>query len=169
MTFEVALETDRRRDFVAAADAYEDLIVGGDLEAMLNLLVLYWEATDYGILSYYRLSDAFVGRAGRRWRDLLKDTQQRHPSDMSVEFWCRCIESLEFDGAFLSPAECRLMLARQPENLEPAMIIFSESDCTEGIEETRRLLSWCEAQGTVRAGYISAVLEGEMKRARFKF
>lgn len=169
MTFEVALEADRRRDIVAAADAYEGLIADSNVEAMLNLLVLYWEATDFGTLSYYRLSDAFIARAGQRWRDLLKDTRQRHPSDTAVEFWCRYIESLEFDGELLSPAECRLMLSRQPENLEPAMIIFSESDCLEGIEETRLLLAWCKTQGTARAGYISAVLDGVTKRARFRW
>jgi hypothetical protein len=169
MSFEEALEADRQHEFEAAANAYEQLLANHDPDVFLNLLVLYWEATDFGISSSYRLSAAFVERSNGGFRQMLNHAPQLFPTNTAVEFWRRYIAGLEHQGPWLSSKECKAMLARQPAHLEPAMIVFAESDCTEGVDDARRLLEWCQAQRTTRAGYVSAYLDGVTQRARFRW
>jgi hypothetical protein len=80
MTFAEALEADRSEENERAARLYEDTYrAGSELELLINLAVLYWQATDPGLAAVKHLSRDFLALAFRRTRELLRDAEQLYP------------------------------------------------------------------------------------------
>lgn len=164
---EEALTADRNGDIQSAASLYEQAIAGGDhrLEVLLNLALLYWQATDFGLAAAKKLSADFLGIAGRRYSALLQEARERFPSSTAVEFWLRYTEWTE-RGEPLELDECRELLRRDPSTLIPAMRIFGATKGAEAETEARKLLADCLSDGTTGARYVVSVLEGILRRTQ---
>jgi hypothetical protein len=162
-----ALAADREGRTQDAASAYEATLLSEplDLTAILNLTVLYWHATDYGVSATEHLSREFVALAGSRFRELLKVAQVRFPERPEVLFWTKYIGWAELGEAF-EPEECRSLLADHPEYLEPALVLFARSAGVEAEAEAMQLLARCSKEGTARCRYIVSVINGVLKRRR---
>lgn len=153
-----------------AARAYEEAMRGGEttIDALLNLAVLYWQATDPGMASAaVPLSAGFFERAARRCPDLLAEASDRYPGSAEVRFWTRYIAWAE-RGEVLGPESCRQWLREEPEVLEPAMHLFALTDGVEGRPEAERLLRRSREAGTFRGRYVASVIEAVLKRLEFR-
>jgi hypothetical protein len=75
MSLSKALAADRAGDIESAAAEYENAIAAGDasLQVLLNLVTLYWQATDVGLAAAKKLSHAFLQTAARRFPELLEE------------------------------------------------------------------------------------------------
>ena len=164
MNLEVAVDLDRDGKLVEASQAYEAIIVQEEnaRTALLNLLVLYWQVTDFGFLSKNRLSPEFVTHAGRRLRSLLSGSA-RYKLDSGFVFWSKYIAWADL-GDSLELDECRRLLRANPTELDPAMFIFVSSGGGECVDEARVLLDRSIQDGTTRARYIESVLRATMQR-----
>lgn len=167
MTLAEALAADREGRTQDAAAAYEGVLRSDpvDITAILNLAVLYWQATDYGVATAEHLPPEFVALAGRRFRELLQLAHERFPERPEVLFWTKYIAWADLGEPF-DPAECRKILRDYPEYLEPALVLFSSSAGAEGEAEAMQLLERCSEELTARCRYIVSVLNGVLKRRR---
>lgn len=160
-----ALVIDQSGRIQDAATAYESVLESNpaDIEATLNLTVLYWQATDYGLSATAQLQPEFVAHAGKRLRELLESAKQCFTDRPEVVFWTKYIAWADLGESF-EPAECRELLRNHPEYLEPAIVLFSMSRGTEAEAEAMQLLQRCSVEGTLRCRYVVSVIEGVLKR-----
>lgn len=166
MSLEEAVGADRREDLQSAATGYEEVLADGErsLEVLLNLAVLYWQATDIGLASAKKLRPDFIATAGRRLPELLDEARRRFPENTEAHFWQRYIAWADLGEPFGSE-ECRKLLQQDPATLVPAMHLFASSQGKEARAEVSQLLRWCEDDGTARARYVASVIHGVMKRS----
>lgn len=166
MNLRDAVAADRTGDPPLAAARYEEMLAGGEasLEVLVNLAVLYWQATDPGMAAGKKLSPDFLATAGRRIPELLAEAERRFPASTEPRFWRRYIAWAELDEPFSSD-DCRDLLREDPAALVPAMVLFADSQGTEAEQQALELLRRCREDGTTRAQYVISVIEGVLKRA----
>lgn len=166
MNLSTAIAADQGGDIQAAAAAYEAALAEGErsLRGMLNLAVLYWQATDFGLSTARKLDQRFVEHAARRFPVVLAEAQRAFPESTEVEFWRRYIQWADVGEAF-APEACRELLERDPTTLVPAMRLFGQAKGESYREEALELLRQCQQDGTTRARYVASVLQGVIKRA----
>src|ERR1700722_1603589 len=166
MSLAEALSADGAGNSILAADLYETTLknVPRDNQAFVNLLVLYWQATDFGFSSHANLSREFIQRAGKRLREL-QNVAKKMTAVPEVRFWTKYIAWAE-KGESFDLQECRRLLQEFPEYLEPAFVLFSRTAGAEAEVETQRLLQQCRETPTTRCRYIQSVISGVLKRRR---
>jgi hypothetical protein len=164
-----AIASDVQGQTQEAAAAYEGILRSNpnELEATLNLMVLYWQATDFGISAIAQLPPEFVAFAGRRLRELLDLVPKQFPSRPEVVFWTKYIAWADL-GVPFQPEECRDLLRDHPQYLEPALVLFSRSGGDEAESEAMQLLERCATERTARCRYMVSVIKGVLKRRRPK-
>jgi hypothetical protein len=164
-----ALAADEGGRFQEAAAAYEQWLRlnPADLQITLNLLVLYWQATDVDTTSGDRLPRDFRPHASRRVRELLEAAERQFPSRAEVRFWTKYIAWAD-RGEPLDLLECRQLLRAQPGYLEPALALFSSSAGEEAEPEAMRLLAVHSEQPTARGRYVTSVINGVLQRRRWR-
>lgn len=169
MTFADAIAADRDGRTQDAAVAYEDALAADprDLTSLLNLAVLYWQATDYGTSATAHLGPDFVGHAGRRFRELLETARQQFPDRPEPLFWSKYIAWTDLGEPF-DVTVCRQLLRTYPDYLEPAMALFSMSSGGESESDAIRLLERCNEDRTARSRYLASVINGVLRRLRRK-
>ena len=165
MTLEDAIIADRKGELQLAATAYEHVLTSGEvsLEALLNLAVLYWQATDPGMAAAKKLSHNFFTTAGRRTPELLADAQRLFPKNAAPRFWSRYIAWADLNEPFDSE-ECREFMREDPATLVPAMRLFAASDGREAEAAALELYRQCQDDGTTRARYVASVIQAVLKR-----
>jgi hypothetical protein len=168
MSLADAHAADRNERLQEAADAYERVLAGDphDLATTIDLAVLYWQATDFGMVAGLNLPDAFVDRAGRRLDELVRGAVARSGDRPEVMFWAKYIAWAEYGEPF-DPDECRVLLREYPEYLEPAMFLYSSSEGVEAEAEALRLLEHCAETRTTRCRYVASVIDSALKSKRF--
>ncbi len=166
MSVSEAREADRHGDIVNAAALYEAALQAEEwsIEAVLDLIVLYWQATDPGEAAARHLSRDFLDIAGRRIPELLREAQRRYPGHGEVAFWTSYIAWADL-GDEIDESEYRRLL-REGATLTPAVYLFSASDGKEARPEALQLLELCRGQGTSRAKYIVSVIEARLRREK---
>jgi hypothetical protein len=166
VTLSDALTADRAGEYESAAALYEETLRAGtaSLEVILNLALLYWQASDPGTPG---LGREFLSMADRRLPELLDEACRRFPDSTAARFWSRYIAWADWGGEMLSKAECSQLLQENPNELAPVMSIFEISNGQELIVEARELLRRSRAYDTVGARYVSSVIESVMKRAGY--
>lgn len=169
MTLQRAVAADRRGELQLAAVGYEEVVArgGASLEVLLNLAVLSWQATDTGMAAAKKLSPDFMATAGRRVPELLAEAQRRYPTSTEPRFWSRYIAWADL-GEPLGGDECRALLREDPVALVPAMHVFAASEGKEAEAEALELLRRCQEDGTTHARYVASVIQGVLKRARWR-
>jgi len=166
MNFEEAVAADRAGDLQSAAAGYEKMLAGGEgsLQILLNLAILYWQATGFGLAAAKKLSPVFMATAGRRFSELLAEAQLRFPESAEARFWQRYIAWADLGEPFGSD-ECRQLLLEDPATLVPAIHLFAVSQGSEAEVEARELLLRYRDDRTTLARYVISVFESVMKRA----
>lgn len=167
MTFEDAIAADRDGRLLDAAGLYEGLLASKlhSLEVFLNLVVLYWQITDFGFWTAKGLSEEFVKRAGNRLQDLLNKDFKKYQDSAEVTFWKRYILWTDLGEPF-STADCVMLLESDESVIVPVMFLFAESEGKQWREQALELLDQCRANGTTRAQYVQSVIEGVLKRSK---
>jgi hypothetical protein len=159
-----AIAADRNGDISRAVELYEASINDASEDALINLAVLYWQMTDYGLSITRGLSPEVVGRAGVRVDEVLDEAARRFPHSAAVSFWKKYIAWAELGDPF-DPEDCRQLLLENPQYLEPAMYLYSISQGREGEREALMLLLQCPGLGTMRARYVASVIESAQAQA----
>jgi hypothetical protein len=93
MTIAAALAADRAGRIEEAAQLYEQAVAASasPLFVLMNLAILYWQATDYGFSTGNHLAHDFVARAGRRFGEGLGEAARRFPQSAEPRFWQKYI------------------------------------------------------------------------------
>lgn len=166
MSLADAIRADREGRLEEAATLYEAALAAGEstLQGFLNLALLYWQATDYGLSTAKGLNPSFVAQAGQRFRELLSEGGKAYPQSTEIRFWLKYIPWADLGQEF-PPEECRRLLLDDPSVLTPVLYLFNPSQGEEFRAEAIELLGRCREDGTIRAQYIASVLEGILKRA----
>lgn len=164
MNFIDALEADRSNKIEWAAAAYEETLLGekADISAAINLLVLYWQTTDYGFSTSLNLPKSFIVKAGNRLPELITEIKDKFGEVTEVEFWEKYIRWADLGEEF-DVRECKNMLEKSPKYLEPAMFIYSSSGGQKLVGTAEIILTACRLDGTVRAKYVASVIDATKK------
>jgi hypothetical protein len=167
MKLDEALAADRAGNIELAAALYEKAFEEGQrpLFAIVNLLVLYWQATDYGFWTGNQLSRDFVKRAGTRFREIMNEGTRLYPNSTELQFWRRYIAWADLGEAF-NYDECEDLLKRGPKNLIPVIYLLDQQPTAQYDEPALRLLAECRDDSTTRSKYIASVIDGVLKRRR---
>ncbi len=168
MSLPEALKADREERIQDAAKLYEHALKVSptNLLALINLIVLYWVSTDMGFYAARHLPDEFVRRAGNRYRELIDQARRQVPEEPAVEFWSRYIASMD-EGVEFSAIDALAMRDINPDYLEPELILYEGQEDGDRALSAGTLIEQCRGEGTVRANYVKAVLEGLESRAAF--
>jgi hypothetical protein len=152
-----------------AAHAYEGFLTEDplNLEAFLNLLVLYWQVTDYGFNSGHKLDLAFVHRSGQRLPEMLAFGLKEFGLRPEFTFWSNYIRWVDL-GEEPDPEACRRSLREHPHYLEPAMYVFLVTEGEEAEAEALLLMEILRAKKTVRASYVLSVVESALAQRDFE-
>ncbi|WP_050726527.1 hypothetical protein [Vulgatibacter incomptus] len=166
MTFQDALIADRAGDLQLAASRYEELISQEEapFAVLMNLAVLYWQATDPGMVGAKSLTPNFSATASRRIPELLTEAERRFSGRSEPRFWRRYIDWADLGDPFCVD-ECFEFLLEDPESLVPAMHIFAFSRGKDAESEAIELLQQCRDDMTTRSRYIASVIEGVLRRS----
>jgi hypothetical protein len=160
-----ALTADENGRFPEAAAAYEASLLADptDLEATINLVVLYWRVADPGVRDPAAVHPEFRAHAANKLDELLQSASLRFPQSAELRFWTNYIATARI-GRPLEPSACRQLLREHPSYLEPAFVVFSDS---EGTEAEMRLLADYSDQPTARGRYVTSIISGTLSRQRF--
>lgn len=167
MSLKDAVRADRAGDLASAASAYELLLLEGEAEltVLINLAILYWQATDFGLATAKGLTPAFTAHAAQRFPVLLAQAHKLFPEAAEPMFWTLYIRWADL-GEGLSVERCREMLRQDPTALVPIMYLFSQSRGESNRDQAAKLLDTCTRDPTTKNRYIASVIEGVLKRRR---
>jgi hypothetical protein len=168
MLRDYAVTADENGRVREAAASYEAALLSdpADLEATVNLAVLYWRATRPGRSVPGSLPQEFLERARMRLRELLESAGERFAGSAQLRFWTRYIAATDA-GEPLESGECRQLMQECPDYLEPAFVVFLDSGGEEAEPEAMRLLVDYSEQPTARGRYITSIINAVMQRQRW--
>jgi hypothetical protein len=190
MTRAYAQAADENGWFEQAAAGYEAALLAdpADLEATVNLAVLYWQAAGHGAgavghcacaaghgayaaghstCASGALTAGFSSHANRRLHELLESASSRFADRAEVCFWNKYIAAAE-SGEPLEPRECLQLMRDHPDYLEPAFVVFAESAGEEAEPEAMRLLADCSERPTARGRYVTSIISAALRRQRWR-
>ena len=192
MTRAYALAADENGWFEQAAAGYEAALLAdpADLEATVNLTVLYWQAAGHcagaaghgaHAAGHCRCDCAaghctcgagsmpaeFSSHAGQRLHELLESASRRFADRAEVCFWNKYIAAAE-SGEPLEPGKCLQLMRDHPDYIEPAFVVFAESACEEAEPEAMRLLADCSERPTARGRYVTSIISAALRRQRWR-
>jgi hypothetical protein len=152
-----------------AAASYEAALLSdpADLEAVINLVVLYWRATRRGAAVQQSLPREFLQHARERLSELLESAGERFAGSAELRFWTRYIAATDA-GEPLKSNECRQLLQERPDYLEPSFVVFSDSAGEEAEPEAMRLLVDYTEQPTARGRYVTSIINAVMQKQRWQ-
>ena len=167
MTLAKAVVLDREGRFEEAAAAYESLLLShpSELTPMMNLALLYWQATTCGVAAHHHLSRGFLQLAERRMLELLDAAEEQFPDHPEVHFWRKYIAWADLGEPF-ALEDCRDLLAQHPECLEPALAVFSWTKGAEAQAQAMQLLERCARDPTAGCRYVASVINATLLHRR---
>jgi hypothetical protein len=159
-----ALTADENGRFQQAAATYETYLATcpADLDATLNLAVLYWEVAQSGIRPVAGISADFVAGARKRLGELLDCAGEHFADSAELRFWSRHMCRSEL-GETPESSECRQLLRERPDYLEPACVVFSTSGGEDAEPEAMRLLAACAEQPTARSRHVITIINDVLR------
>jgi len=176
MTRAYAQAADENGWFEQAAAGYEAALLAdpADLEATVNLAVLYWQAAGHCRCAAGHcacragsMPAEFSSHANRRLHELLESASRRFADRAEVCFWNRYIAAAD-SGEPLEPGECRQLMREHPDYLEPAFVVFAKSAGEEAEPEAMRLLADCSERPTARGRYVTSIISAALRRQRWR-
>jgi hypothetical protein len=169
MTRAYALTADENGWYSQAAAGYEAALLSdpADLEATVNLAVLYWQAARGSVCARGWMPAEFRAHAGQRLPELLESASRRFAGSAAVIFWNKYIAAAAC-GEPLEPGECRQLMREHPDYLEPAFVVFAMSAGEEAEPEAMRLLADYSEQPTTRGRYVTSIINAALRRQRWR-
>jgi hypothetical protein len=169
MTRAYALTADENGRSREAAAGYEAVLQLNptDLETTVNLVVLYWRMAGFQGRIPGALPAEFPAHARRRLCELLESASHRFANSAEIRFWSRYIAAADSGEAF-APTECRELMRERPDYLEPAFVVFSDSEGTEAEPEAMRLLADYSEQPTARGRYVTSIISAALRKQRWR-
>ena len=163
-----ALTADENGRLEEAAASYEASLLAdpADLEATVNLAVLYWRAAGSDHSAPSSLRREFLTQARQRLYELLESASHRFADRAEIRFWKKYIAAVDA-GEPLQLTECRQLLRERPDYLEPAFVVFSDSAGTEAEAEAMRLLVDYSEQPTARGRYVTSIINAVLQKQRW--
>lgn len=160
MSFARALRLEAGGDFAAACSAYEETLAAGgrDIDGYINLLVLYWQMSEYGFSAANGLDRRLVAGAGERRSAMLRQPPGWVSETAPYRFWSRYIRWADFGEPF-EVEECIDWLKKVPGYSEPAFFVFSASAGRRFGDEAAALSWRIQSDPTIRAKYVRSVIE----------
>jgi hypothetical protein len=164
-----AVTADENGRFQEAAASYEAALLTdpADLEATVNLAVLYWRAAGRRRSTTNCLPQEFLTHARERLHKLLESAGERFAGRAELRFWTKYIAASEA-GEPLESSECRQLMRECPDYLEPAFVVFSDSAGEEAEPEAMRLLVDYSEQPTARGRYVTSIINAVMRKQRWQ-
>lgn len=164
-----AVAADENGQFQQAAAGYEAALRSdpGDIEATVNLMVLYWQVTNRHAACAAPMPADFRSHALERLRELLDSAARRFTLSAEVRFWKKYIAADQAGRSF-ELAEGRRLLREDPDYLEPAFVVFSDSAGAEAEPQAMRLLADYSEQPTARGRYVTAMISAGLRRQRWR-
>jgi hypothetical protein len=164
-----AVTADENGRIEEAAAGYEASLLAdpGDLEATVNLAVLYWRAIGRGCCSSVPLRGEFPQHARARLHELLDSASEQFAGRAEIRFWKKYIAAADCGGS-LGHSECRQLLLEHPNYLEPAFVVFSSSAGVEAEPEAMRLLVDYAQRPTARGRYVTSIINAAMRLQRWR-
>jgi hypothetical protein len=164
-----ALTADENGRFQEAAASYEASLLSdpADLEATVNLAVLYWRAAGCDRSAPGSLPREFLTHARERLHELLESASERFADRAEIRFWKKYIAAADA-GQPLAPTECRQLMQERPDYLEPAFVVFSDSAGEEAEPEAMRLLVDYSEQPTARGRYVTSIINAVLQKQRWR-
>ncbi len=170
MKLDSAILAEREGRLIEAADIYEKLLIKSSShpDVFLNLLILYWQVTDYGFWTESRLPLSFVKRAGKRLGELLLDQEyEEFRGSSEATFWSKYIPWADW-GKDFSIEECLLLLEEDKSCLIPVIYLLTQHKLEQWRAEALELLEEYRDKGTLKSQYIQSYLEAAIKMEHWK-
>jgi hypothetical protein len=98
--------------------------------------------------------------------ELLDSAGRLFAEQAEIRFWKRYIAAAE-SGTRLEPGECRALMCERPGYIEPAFVVFANSDGLEAEPEAMRLLADYAEQPTARARYVTSIISAALRKQRW--
>jgi hypothetical protein len=164
-----AVRADENGRIQEAAAGYEEALLSdpADLEATVNLTVLYWRATRRNTSGPAAVPAEFLLHASTRLQELLESAGRRFADSAEIRFWKKYIAAVDC-GKPLGSTECRRLMRERPDYLEPAFVVFSDSEGEEAEPEAMRLLVDYSEQPTARGRYVTSVINAVLSKHRWR-
>ncbi|MCC8536221.1 hypothetical protein ACDH70_10265 [Xanthomonas axonopodis pv. poinsettiicola] len=161
MRIDDAVNLECSDEFIRAAECYEMILndCPDNITAFINLLVLYWQSTDYGFSSSAGLPASFVKFAGDRLAEILDSPPSNFSEDPEFQFWLKYIAWADLGDKF-EIEECYGLMRRKSEYYEPAIFIYLTTVGEHAANEVEKLLLLVQRQCTARDRYIHSVVMG---------
>jgi hypothetical protein len=164
--FHKAVGLDIAEQYEHAAELYELVIKEENppVDAFLNLAVLYWECTDFGIMAGYHLPVDFVKKAHVRHEEVLVEAKERFAEFPEVTFWQRYIIDYRGMRTDFSVDDAIYLTTRPNSTLVPYFYIYLASQrSSEYRPLAMQLFEDAHLSKTTKNRYIISMLEGEFE------
>ena len=156
-----AVEKDEQGNLIEAIDLYERCLSCNEaapLDAYLNLVLIYWQMTDFGFNASRNLDPELVRKAGERYKFLLKGAAEAYPGNAEVRFWQLYCDHVS-TGTGDIENECRTLIGNHSSNNTPALYLYAKSGGSLYKSEAEDLASSCKKCQTFKNRYTLSVLQ----------
>lgn len=158
----IALAEDAADRPLNAEAAYKRAIqsASANLEAYLNLAVLYLQFADFGYASYHGIPEDLVNRSYELAMETLDQAQARFGPHPEIDVW-RAYADFAVRGSSLD-LEALLQLARQRQTLAPYLLLASVSGLKQYRTQAQALLEQIKDGKTERHRLMRSILESAL-------
>jgi len=159
--FKEAVEKDEQGNLIKAIDLYERCLSCNEtapLDAYLNLVLIYWQITDFGFNASHTLDPELVRKAGERYKMVLKGANEAYPGNSEVRFWQLYCDHVS-TGTGDIENDCRTLIGNQSSNNTPALYLYAKSGGCLYKAEAEDLASSCKKCLTFKNRYMLSVLQ----------
>lgn len=149
-----------------AAEAYESAIRDPhtDLDAFLNLAVLYLEFADFGFAAHHRIPDEYIRNSFSRAQEVLAEAERRFGKHSEISFWQRYLRFVVL-GEEPFEEECTHMV-NPNESLVPYFYLYSAPGGEKYQQQAEQLLAQVGRGTTQRERYIKSIIEPRLRKWR---
>ena len=158
-----AIRKEINGDFEGASKVYESAVCNKTTfwPAFVNLMVLYWQITDYGFWTDNNISKVFLKKAQERLEDLLE--QAKGSTESIARFWANYIEWVDVGQEFPSKlAKDEFIDGYQNDSLVYHLATEKNQDL---MEKTRKALKELRLDNSTRGRYLVSVMESHLSKS----
>ena len=155
---DIAVSYDIEMDYITAAEYYERSIESeGYPDAFLNLSVLYFQFTDYGINASLQLPVEFVKKAFDRFDPVITEGISEFPQNTEMRFWKRYF-SWRTINSELTEAEVLEILNQGVFNNVPFFLLYLFNP-SKYMPQRDELLIECQNLPTAKNKWILSLID----------
>ena len=144
---------------VSAIEAYEEALASEDVEldAYLDLAVLYLECCDFGFAAHYKVPPELEASAYDKALEVLDRAELRFGRHSEITFWRHYLRMAVLGDAL--EADEVLKLVREDESLVPFLLLVGTPAASEHARRLEALLNQVGEGRTARQRLVKGILE----------